>query len=125
MIKQFIKFALIGVLNTGIYYTLYLLLLWLGFHYIFAATVGTVAGMINSYVLNKIFTFRSTNKNISEKVKFLIVNAVQYLCSVLTIHICIAYFNISAELAGLVAVPIGMIIGFLGNKFWTFRKDIN
>ena len=97
-------------------------MLRLNFSYPLAAGVGTVAGMVNSYVLNKYFTFRSPNKCIFEKIKFLAVNLLQYLCVVFVIYICVTLFNISAEIAGLIAVFFGMFITFLGYKYWSFRR---
>jgi len=118
---QFIKFSLVGVLNTLVFYGIYYLLLRLGFFYVVAATAGTVAGIINSYIFNKLFVFKTKRRSISEVIKFMIVYGVQYLSNILVIFLCITYIGISAELAGIPAVGIGVIISFLGHKFWSFR----
>lgn len=121
-IRQFIKYVIVGFLNTGVFYGIYYIMLQLGFFYAISATVGTIAGIINSYFWNKYFTFKSKKKSIRETLKFLIVYFVQYLSNLLIIHLCINYLGISAELAGIVAIGIGLFISYFGHKFWSFRN---
>ncbi|MDR2600789.1 MAG: GtrA family protein [Oscillospiraceae bacterium] len=121
-IVQIIKFCFVGVLNTAVYYIVYLLLLKIGFNYAVAATVGTLAGIINSYLFNKFFTFKSKKKSIAEIIKFCIVYLIQFLSNLLVIYICVNFIGLSEELAGIPPVFTGMIISFLGHKFWSFKK---
>lgn len=120
-ICQFIKYVLVGLLNTGVFYGIYYIMLQLGFFYAISVTVGTIIGIINSYFCNKYFTFKSEKKSISETVKFLTVYFIQYLSNLLIIHLCVNNVGISAELAGGVAISIGLFISYFGNKFWSFR----
>lgn len=120
-IRQFIKYILVGLMNTGVFYGIYYIMLRLGFFYAISVTVGTIVGIINSYFWNKYFTFKSEKKSISETVKFLTVYFVQYLSNLLVIHLCVNNVGVSAELAGLVAISIGLFISYFGNKFWSFR----
>jgi len=119
--RQFIKFAFVGVINTAIFYGVYYMMIRLGIFYIIAVTAGTVVGIVNSYILNKFFTFKSRRKNVSEMAKFVTVYGIQYVSNIVVIHLCITYFGISAELAVLPAIGIGVIISFFGHKLWSFR----
>jgi putative flippase GtrA len=119
--RQFFKFALVGFINTAVFYGIYFALLQLGFNYVIALTVGTVVGIVNSYLWNKIFTFRVKKKSLWESVKFFLVYGVQYLSNLLIIHICVSHIGISEELAGLLAISVGVFISYFGHKFWTFR----
>jgi len=121
-ISQFIKFGLVGVLNTIVSYVIYFIMLRLGFFYVVAATAGTVAGTVNSYILNKLFVFKSKKKSVGEIIKFIIVYAVQYLVNIAVIHIFVAYVGFSEELAGIPAIGVGVCISFFGHKFWSFRS---
>ena len=120
--NQFIKFGFVGVLNTIIFYTIYYIMLRMGFSYVLAVTVGTVVGIVNSYIWSKFFVFKSKKKSIGEVVKFFVVYGVQYLSNLLVIHICITYFGMSTELAGIPAIMVGVFISFLGHKFWSFKE---
>ena len=119
---QFFKFAIVGFANTALYYLVYFILLQLGFYYYIALTIGTITGIINSYIWNKIFTFMSKQKSMSEKIKFLTVYGVQYLNNLLITHLCIRYLGLIPEVAGLIAIGIGVFISYFGHKFWTFRS---
>jgi len=120
-IKQFIKFSVVGLINTAIFYATYYILLQFGFFYVVAITVGTLVGIINSYIWNKIYTFSTKKKSLRELCKFLLVYAVQYASNLFIVFICITFVEISPELAGLFAIGIGVFISYFGHKFWTFR----
>ncbi|MDR2591027.1 MAG: GtrA family protein [Oscillospiraceae bacterium] len=122
-IIQVIKFCIVGVLNTVVFYAVYYLLLQLGFNYIVSATVGTIAGIVNSYVFNKFFTFKSKRKSIDEIIKFCIVCAVQFFSNLGVIYVCVNFIGLSEELAGIPPIFTGMFISFLGHKFWSFKKQ--
>ena len=125
-VGQFVRFSLVGVSNTLVFYAAYLGVLWLGFSFVAAATVGTVIGIVNSYVLNKIFTFRSGKKSsgklLGEKIRFVTVYVAQYFVNIAVISVCVNIFGIRPELAGLPSIGIAVIVSFFGHKYWTFRK---
>ena len=125
-VGQFIRFSLVGVSNTLVFYAIYLVILWLGFSFVVAVTAGTVVGIVNSYVLNKVFTFRSgkksTGKLMGEKIRFVTVYVVQYFVNIAVISVCVNVFGIRAELAGLPGIGIAVAVSFFGHKYWTFRK---
>jgi len=122
-INQFIKYVFVGLINTAIYYGIYYLMLKLGFSYALSLTVGTIAGVVNSYFWNKYFTFRTKKITVSETLKFLLVYGVQYLSNLFIIYLCVEYLGISKELAGLAAIGIGTFIGYFGHKFWSFKEN--
>ena len=121
-IRQFIKYVIVGLINTAIYYGIYYFMLKLGFSYTISLTVGTIVGIINSYFWNKYFTFRTKKITVSETVKFIIVYGVQYLSNLFIIYLCVEYAGISEELAGIAAIGVGTFIGYFGHKFWSFRE---
>ena len=125
-IKQFIRFSAVGVVNTLVFYAVYLMMLYVGFFYVIAATTGAATGIANSYILNKRFTFRYNKKPkdtyLGEKVRFAVVCVVQYLVNLAVIFVCINFAGLSAELAGLPAVGVAMFVGYFGHKCWTFKS---
>lgn len=119
---QFLKYIVVGFINTGAYYGIYYVMLKCGFSYALAVTSGTVVGSINSYFWNKFFTFRSKEKSIAEVIKFFVVYGVQYLSNLFTIYLCVNYVGISEELAGLAAIGVGFFISYFGHTYWSFRQ---
>jgi len=120
--RQFLRFALVGVVNTGVFYIVYLILLRIGLGIIWAASAGQIMGAINSYFLNRIFTFRiRKHGTIGEKIRFIFVSIGQYFVSVGLIWSAVYFVGIIEELAGVFGVAGSVIVGYLGHRFWTFR----
>ena len=139
-LRQFVQFALVGVLNTlvdfAVFQTLNLLLGW-----VYAAQVlGYSAGVVNSYLLNSGWTFRAQRqRTLREIVLFLIVNLVSLGVSLGVLWLCREAFGITdawvaawmpASLAGfvkgdtvckLIATPCAIVVNFIGNRLFVFR----
>ncbi|MCL2617972.1 MAG: GtrA family protein [Defluviitaleaceae bacterium] len=124
-IGQFVRFSLVGVANTAVFYAVYLAVLWAGMSFVLAATAGAGVGIVNSYVLNKIFTFRSgggvPGRSLGEKVRFVAVYVVQYFVNIAVISLCVNVFGIPPEFAGLPGIGIAVLVSYFGHKYWTFR----
>ena len=58
---QQIRFLIVEGLNTLVGYGTYALLILKGINYLLANTIGTIIGVIHSYIWNKKFTFKSNN----------------------------------------------------------------
>jgi len=121
---QFAKFSVIGVFNTGIHYGIFLLLFRVGgVFYLLASTIGYCAGLINSFVLNRSWTFPSTGvRKEIEFAKFVVVNIVALLINVGMLKCFVGYLNIVPEVGQLLAIGFSMTANFLGNKFWSFQS---
>jgi len=120
--RQFLKFIFVGVINTVVFYGVYYGLLQLGISYVISLTVGNVIGIVNSYLWNKFFTFKSKKRSMSETVKFITIAILQYFLNLLIVHLCVTILDISPELAGLIAISISVFVSYFGHKFWSFRK---
>lgn len=120
-IGEFVKFALVGVLNTGIDVAVFFLLTWLGIPYVAAQVVSYSSGAANSYLLNKIWTFRSCGLSYAEIVRFVIVNLVSLGISV--VSLTLLYDTAGLELAAAKggATVCALAANFIGNKLWVFR----
>ena len=57
ILKQFLRFNVVGVLNTALTYGIYSGLVAFGLHHIAAVGVEYVFGIVFSYLMNKRFTF--------------------------------------------------------------------
>ena len=72
---QFFKFGIVGVSNTIVHYLTFIILLKLvGIHLILASTIGYLFGVINSFLLNRTWTFQVKGAlKKSEALKFFVV----------------------------------------------------
>lgn len=119
--RQLFKFGIVGVLNTIVGYGCYYIGIKLGLHYAMASAISQVIGTAHSYVWNKLFTFKSKKKSLSEMLRFISVYFVQYIINVTLTGFFINYFKLTAEIAGLMALVICTAVSFIGHKFWSFK----
>lgn len=61
---RFVRFVLIGGLNTGFSYGLYVLLVWAGMHFVAANLLSTVAGILFSFLTQGRFVFGNTDASL-------------------------------------------------------------
>src|SRR6476646_9160108 len=85
--KKFLKFWVIGILNTLITIGSFMLLVYLGMNYIFANIIGYGIGVINSFYWNKhwVFQVKSNHKNIF--LKFVVVNLITLSLNTLSLYV--------------------------------------
>ena len=57
---QFVKFGLVGVLNTLISEGLYVIIVFFGGHYLVASIVGFVISVLNAYYWNSRYVFKQS-----------------------------------------------------------------
>src|SRR6266567_1973182 len=120
-IGEFFKFALVGVLNTGVDVAIFFLLTWLGIPYVAAQVVSYSSGAANSYLLNKVWTFRSCGLSYAEIVRFVVVNLASLGISVVILSLLHERtgFTLAAAKGG--ATVCALAANFLGNKLWVFK----
>lgn len=121
---QFVKFNLVGLLNTALDYALFSLQVWLGVPYLLAQCVSYMAGVANSYYLNKIWTFGSREAASSgQAARFLVVNAVTLGLSLLLLYVAKDRLGMNEFLAKAAVTIVTMLVNFAGNKLWVFRPS--
>lgn len=140
-VSQFIKFALVGVMNTIVDFAVFQALnLLLGWVY-FAQVIGYCCGLVNSYLWNSSWTFRQEKKRTPrEMLLFLLVNLVTLGVSLGVLWLCknpigitdayVASFvpqGLSGFVNGdtvckLISIPFSIIVNFIGNKLLVFRS---
>ena len=137
---QFLKFAVVGVINTlvdfAVFQTLNLLLGW-----VYAAQVaGFTCGVVNSYLWNSNWTFRKERtKSLREMALFLLVNLLSLGVSLGVIWLCREVFGVTnawaAEwmpkalagfvkgdtIAKLIATCFSIVVNYVGNKLLVFN----
>jgi putative flippase GtrA len=123
--RQFIIFSVVGLINTGIHYCVFLFLYKLiNVNYLIASVVGYSCGLLNSFILNKKWTFKTINvrKDI-ELIKFVIVNVVALAVNIIGLRFFVEVMGIKPEISQIGAIGFSLVTNFVGNKYWTFRSQ--
>ena len=124
---QFVKFGLVGVSNTGVYYACYGLLVRFGCHYALANGIGFIVSVLNSYLWNSLFVFKKAEGKERSSAATLAKTFASYaltglLLQTLLLHLLIDVAGLSAYAAPLLCVCVTTPLNFLLNKFWSFRE---
>ncbi|WP_165861453.1 GtrA family protein [Paenibacillus paeoniae] len=131
-IKQFLTFSIIGGLNTLIDMAVFTLLIVVHTHYSIAQIAAYAAGMLNSYMMNSIFTFRNETAasdkrgGVSRMLRFLLWNLCMLAVSLLLLVFATEWIGLH-ELAGKAIVTVLIVaLNFYGSKKWVFagRKPV-
>ena len=92
-LEQAIKFLSVGILNTALDASLYLVLTrWLGFSTLqtLAKGISYGAGILNSFYWNKSWTFKSDAGTVAAFVPFVLANLAGLAINAGVMHICLA-----------------------------------
>jgi putative flippase GtrA len=122
--RQFIKFNLVGLLNTALDFALFSLLTWFGVYYILAQCVSYGVGMLNSYTLNKYWTFAQKGRlEPKQAIRFLVLNLGSLLLSLLLLMLFKDSWGIAILAAKLLTTVVTTLVNYAGNKLWVFRVN--
>lgn len=127
-IRQFVVFGLVGVTNTawdfGTYYVLTRGTFGLTLHFLAANIISFTVSVINSYILNRKWTFRSNDpRHHIVFVKFIVVNLITLGLYEVLLYLLIDRAHIYDLFAKLLSIGIVMVWNFSANKYWTFRAQ--
>ena len=116
--KKFIKYGIVGIINTIITYPAFILLSNI-IDYTLAIIIIFPLGVLLSYFLNKTFVFTKEKGN---PFVFFIVMTIMFLTNFLTTWILVEFGNISKEISQGLAICMAFVIHYLLNKKISFKK---
>ena len=123
LIKQFIKFGLVGVSNTLISLGVYYLLVFLGVHYILANVGAFIISVLNAYYWNSKYVFK---KGVQDKKKSFIkcfaAYGIIFLLGSALLYLQVDIFGISDKIAPIINLFVTVPANFVLNKLWAFKE---
>lgn len=125
MFVKFIKFNIVGVMNTALDLGIFALLTWIGVGEGLAKTVSYSCGVLNSYFWNSRWTFKQEHKkSVREFLLFVLVNLVSYAVARIVLQGSLTWLHIeNANVRNLIATPASVIVNFIGNRLFVFKKS--
>jgi len=125
VIFEFVKFTCVGLIGTLVnIFILYLLTDHYNVYFMLSAVVAFGVAVTINYILNKIWTF-SENFNfnlINKYFNYIIVSLIALIVNLFFLYLLTKYFKIYYILSQIISIGLSLIINFIGNKIWTFRK---
>ena len=92
------------------------------FNYKVAATIGYIIGILNSYIRNKYWTFKSKKTIQAELIKFIIVYLFSYTVNIVTLTILVETFNLIPEIGEILGIGFATLISYFGMKYYSFKQ---
>ncbi|MBD7912158.1 MULTISPECIES: GtrA family protein [Clostridium] len=123
-LKHVSKFSLVGITNTLIDFLVFIVSNeLLGVNYILSQVLGYSFGVINSFILNKKWTFddqRSSKKTVHELVQFTVVNLVSLIITMVAMKLLVTNLNLNLYISKVLVTCIAQVTNFCGYKLWVF-----
>jgi len=123
-VRQFVKFGIVGVSSTIIDWGIfYILNYYLGIYYLIAKVLSFLVSVVNSYIWNRRWTFRSQDqKKMHEFGRFVLVAIVGLALNTYIMYFAVSTLHLHYIFGLALATAIVMFWNFLINKFWTFKE---
>ncbi|MUG46574.1 GtrA family protein [Paenibacillus woosongensis] len=128
---QFLKFNAVGLINTGIDFLLFTLLLLFGMGSLGAQVISYAAGTVNSYILNKKITFSGQEGGrggrsmfvIGQFARFAALNAAVLALSLLMLFVFTSLAGLHPLTSKVLVTAVTVGLNFLGSRKWVFTKQ--
>ncbi len=118
-----IRFGIVGLVNTGVDYIIFMLLAWVGVPVVVAQIISYSCGTANSYILNSRWTFskqQANNTNKGQLLKFIVINLIVLGITSLLLQVLHTETELPLALGKLIATAAGMIVNYIGSRYWVF-----
>lgn len=123
-IRQFVKYGLVGASNTIVQFVVYSVGVTIGVDYLVALVVGYLAGALNSYLLNRHWTFRAGHvAHTTAGSRFALVTACAIAANLGLLYLFVHHLGIAKIPAqAILTVPI-LAVTFPINRMWSFAHS--
>ncbi len=126
MVAQFIRYAIVGAVNTvldfGIYAGLTRGFEFWKHHYLLANGTSFIIIVTWSFFLNKCWTFRNREaRHASQYLKFLIITLMGMGIAESVLYLGVEIFSAHDVVAKILATPLVVVWNFFAYRFWAFR----
>jgi putative flippase GtrA len=120
IIRQFGRFALVGVSNTVVSFVAYAILIRFGVFYVAAGALAFALGAANGYILNRRWTFEARD-SMRARLRYVVVQTAGLGATVTLLWLFVSYAGIGRLAAYPITVPTVTLATFFANRGWTFE----
>lgn len=120
---RFLRFCTVGLGNTAVDFTAFFLLTLGGAAYLPAQVISYSAGVVNSFLLNRRWTFKVKRRaDIFEAARFIIVNGISLLVSAGLLFILYDLYHLGLWPSKFMATAGGIAVNYAGSCVWVFAE---
>lgn len=128
-VRHFIKYALVGLVNVGVHLLIYNLLRVIGVQPLIAQGTGFMITSVQSYFLNKHWSFRDTGRHsvwrgylvfVSLTLVGMAFNLTAFQLLLFELH---RFGRLGENMAFFGAIPVSVLWNFYAYRRWTFSAS--
>lgn len=124
MVVQFVKFGIVGVSNTLIFFLVYTLLLKaFGMWYVAASGIGFAVGAVNGFLWNRRWTFSGHIGDALTPVRWFVVQTSGLLVNLGLVYLFVDGVGLGELVGQAMTIVIVTVLTFFANRAWTFRSQ--
>ena len=128
---QFLRFGVVGVINTLIHTAIYNIASNFGLHHMLCQTLGFLISSMNSFLMNYKLVFKSENVNKGMIIRFYSTYVASFLVTIVVTYVCVdvlgfyPVLNLGSfgkiELIPLLPLAFTIPMNFVLNKYWVYK----
>ena len=122
VVRHFVKYGIVGASNTILTFVIYTILVQkVGVDYLAALLIGYVVGSLNSYVLNRRWTFRAGHlAHSTAGTRFAVVQVCAIAANEGLLYVFVHHLKIEKIAAqAILTIPV-LAVTFFINRAWSF-----
>ena len=119
-----VRYLLAGGYNTIFGFAVFTGLYYLAsgsIHYLVIAVIAQIIVITNSWIVYRLFVFKSKGAIVREYLKIYIVYGVSFLLSIALLALLVELLGMHPVLAQFFVILVTVIVSYLGNSRFTFR----
>ncbi len=123
--RQFIIYGIIGVSGATLdFVVFYVLANTLSVHYAVATALSTSLGIVNNFIWNVLFNFKTKDNIIKRFVSFYLVGLTGLLLSIAILYVCVDIMHFNKNISKLFTIFVIVLLQYNLNKRVSFKtKD--
>lgn len=125
LIRQGLRFGLVGVFSNIATYVAYLFLVAYGFDHKISMSIMFLIGIVLTFSLNMRWSFSRQEFVRKSFVRYVLAYCAAYFINLATLLLFVDYFALSPKITQAVAIVLIAIMLFIVQKLWVFSSEIH
>lgn len=117
---SFLKYCVVGVINTSANYFFFCAYIYLGAHYAIAGFLALITGILFNYFATRRFVFNGPTK-VQTFLRYIVTYGLLYIISLVIAYLLIDVVGFSPYFAGFISLPINALISYALLRIIVFR----
>jgi putative flippase GtrA len=118
-----LKFGVVGLLNTGVDFAVFTIITLWDVPLLIAQCLSYACGVLNSFIMNRTWTFQQRGQYTGQLIKFITVNLLTLLITYGLLVLFNRYVGWPMLFSKLIATGMSLIVNFAGSRLWVFRES--